>query len=137
MFRCTRLAIFAVVVITMLGHAAGSKASDVVAASEVKYDVIGKVAVKLKDLNLQTPADAQVLLERLDQAAYQACGGNPKFHSTYATTPERTLAVFRECREAAVRRAVDQIDNSTLTRSYADSLKSDHPIASADSRHMR
>jgi UrcA family protein len=128
MFRSATSAMLAVLAITMLGHAAACKASDT-QPSEVKYDVIGETVVPMADLDLQKPADARVLLKRLDHAAYQACGGDPKFHASYAMTPRRVVAAFADCRAEAVRRAVDQIGNSTLTRLHADSRKKDHPVA--------
>src|SRR5688572_3213096 len=71
----TRSALLAVVAITMLGPAGACKASEE-AASNTKYDVIGRSVVRMGDLNLQKPADARALLQRLDRAAYQACGGD-------------------------------------------------------------
>lgn len=145
MFHCTRSsmlarsgfparsALLATVALTMLGHAAACKASDEQAPG-VKYDVIGNTVVQMRDLDLQKPADARTLLKRLDQAAYQACGGDPKFHSSYSMTPRRVVSAFAECRAEAVRRAVDQIGNSTLSRAYADSRVKGHPVASRDRR---
>lgn len=124
MFHRIRSVLLTVAAATMLGHAVACNASDE-RAPEVKYDVIGKVTVPLSDLDLRKPADARTLLARLDEAAYQACGGNPKFHPSYALTPQRTLNVFRDCRAAAVRRAVNQIGSPALTRVYAESQPAD------------
>jgi UrcA family protein len=129
----TRSALLAVVALTMLGPAGACKASEE-PASKAKYDVIGKSVVRMGDLNLQKPADARALLQRLDRAAYQACGGDPKFHSSYSMTPRRVIEAFEECRTEAVRRTVEQIGHSTLTRVYADSRApasrtSEQPVA--------
>ena len=113
--------IFVVAVMTMLGCAAACKASD------VKYDLIGKIRVDLKDLDLQKPADARRLMVRLDEAAYRACGGNPKFHGSYRSKPDETVEVFRECRENAVKRAINQIGSTTLVQAYADSRRAGSP----------
>lgn len=138
MFRSARSAMFAAVLVTMLGAAAACKASDGqvpatsaqdAAASQAKYDLIGKTIVPLGDLDLDKPADARVLLKRLDRAAYQACGGNPKFHASYSMTPRRVLDAYAECQVEAVRRAVDRIGNPTLSRMYADSRRTEHPVA--------
>ena len=99
---------------TLLGSAAWSQ------TPEPKSQIIGKVHVELKDLDLRNPADARTLLERLKQAAYRACGGNPKVHNSYRTRPEQTLKVYEECRANAVKRAIDQIGAPLLAQAYAD-----------------
>lgn len=85
-----------------------------------KTQLIGKVHVDLKNLNLANAADARTLLERLKQAAYDACGGDPKLNNTYKTRPEQTVRVYEECREDAVKRAIDQIGAPLLARMYAE-----------------
>ena len=95
--------------LTLLGESASCK----------PYELVGKVHVEFSDLDLNNPADAHTLLERLKQAAYVACGGNPKLHNSYRTRPEKTVAVYEECRTNAVKRAVDQIGAQQLTRLYA------------------
>jgi UrcA family protein len=82
--------------------------------------LVGKVHVELKGLDLQNPADASTLLNRLNHAAYRACGGDPKQHDSYRTRPEQTVRVYEECRENAVKRAIDQIGAPLLVRLYAD-----------------
>jgi UrcA family protein len=100
--------------LTLLGPAAWGK------DPERKTQVIGKVHVELRDLDLTTAADARTLLERLKQAAYRACGGDPKLHNSYRTRPEQTVRVYEECREDAVKRAIDQIGAPLLARAYAE-----------------
>lgn len=124
----TRSALLAVLALTLLGHAGACTASEE-PASNAKYDVIGKAVVRMGDLNLQKPADARALLQRLDRAAYQACGGNPKFHSSYSRMPRRVVEAFEECRAEAVRRTVEEIGHSTLTRVYADSRAPAPPVS--------
>jgi UrcA family protein len=87
---------------------------------EPKLNVIGKVHVELKDLDLQNPADARTLLERLKQAAYRACGGDAKLHNSYRTRPEQTLKAYEECRVNAVKRAIDQVGAPLLAQVYAE-----------------
>ena len=111
----------AALTLTMLGQAAWCK------PPETKYDLVGAVRVELKGLDLQKPADARTLLERLKQAAYHACGGDPRFHYSYATRPEQTVAVYEECRANAVKRAIDRIGAPTLAQIYAE----EQPAAAA------
>lgn len=114
MFRSTCVTILAAAFTTIgLAPACG--------ATEVKYDTVGQVRVPLKDLDLHDPGAARALLGRLDRAAWEACGGNPKFHDAYARRPEYTLKVFQECRSAAVERAVSQIGAPALKQAYAES----------------
>ncbi len=108
------LATASLVALTVLGPAAFG------AEPEKKAQLIGKVHVDLKDLDLTDAADARTLLERLKQAAYDACGGDPKLHTAYKTRPEQTVRVYEECRENAVKRAIDQIGAPVLARVYAE-----------------
>jgi UrcA family protein len=100
----------AALTLTLLTPAAWSK------EPERKTQVIGKVHVELKDLDLNNPVDARTLLERLKQAAYLACGGDPKLHNSYRTRPEQTIKVYEECRANAVNRAIDQIGAPLLAQ---------------------
>ena len=97
-----------------------------------KTQVIGKVHVELNDLNLSKPADARTLLDRLKQAARHACGGDPKLHENYRTRPEQTLRVYEECRENAVKRAIDQIGAPLLAQVYAEDPQQQATAANAD-----
>jgi UrcA family protein len=79
-----------------------------------KVGFILRVRVPLDDLDLRKETDARLLLSRLEKAAYRACGGNPRFHTSYEVMPERTTKVFRDCRERAITQAVDRINAPTL-----------------------
>ena len=104
----------AALALTMLSSTAWSS------PPESKLQAVGKVHVELKDLDLQNPADARTLLDRLKQAAYRACGGDAKLHNSYRTRPEQTLKVYEECRVNAVKRAIDQIGAPLLAQAYAE-----------------
>jgi UrcA family protein len=97
-----------------------------------KTQLIGKIHVELKDLNLNRPADARTLLDRLRQAAWTACGGDPKLHDSYRTRPEQTLRVYEECRENAVKRAIDQIGAPLLVQAYAEEQQRGATAANAN-----
>ena len=99
------------------------------AAESRPPQLVGKVHVELNGLDLRNPADARVLLDRLNQAAYRACGDDPKLNNTYRTRPEQTLRVYEECRENAVKRAVDQIGAPLLAQMYDEQRQ---PVAAAD-----
>lgn len=87
---------------------------------DAKPELIGQVRVELKGLDLQNPADARTLLARIEKAAYRACGGNPKLDRTYNLLPERTVEVYERCREAAVKRAIDEIGAAQLAQIYQE-----------------
>ena len=114
----------AAIALTLLGPAAWSQ------EPERNTQAIGKVHVELKDLDLTKRADARTLLERLKQAAYRACGGDPRFHNSYRTRPEQTVKVYEECRENAVKRAIDQIGAPLLAQAYDEEAQ--HTAAAAD-----
>jgi UrcA family protein len=82
--------------------------------------------MELRDLNLHDPDTARLLLARLDRAAWQACGGDPRFNDSYETRPGHVRRVYRECRDKAVARAVKEIGVQTLTQAYNES-KSEPP----------
>jgi len=107
----------AAAIVTLLGSAAWSM------PPESKLQVIGKVHVGLNDLDLTRESDVRALLDRLKQAAYRACGGDPKKHNNYRTRPEQTVRAYEECRENAVKRAVDQIGAPLLARTYDEQEK--------------
>ncbi len=115
MFRSTHAVLLTIAVSTMLGQSVACKASD------VKYEMVGQVPVELTDLNLQDPDAARILLARLDRAAWQACGGDPRFNSDYKSRPEQVRRVYQECRDGAVARAVKQIGVQTVTQAYNES----------------
>jgi UrcA family protein len=94
-----------------------------------KMESVGRVQVSYHDLDLQKEADARVLLKRLERAAYRACGGNPKLYLSYRVIPDRTVEVFKECREEAVARAVAAVHSVTLERLADDGRGADRPAA--------
>ena len=81
--------------------------------------LVGTVRVAYADLDLTRRADVQALIGRIENAAYRACGGDPRRHSSYAMTPSHTAAVFKECREDAIARAIGAIDAPTLSQAHA------------------
>jgi UrcA family protein len=75
---------------------------------------VRSVPVSYADLDLTREADVKILLTRIEKAAYRACGGNPWLHPAYNVMPARTEAVFKECREDAVARAIGELDAPVL-----------------------
>jgi UrcA family protein len=90
-----------------------------------KLEKVGQVPVSYADLDPQKEADARVLLTRLQQAAYTACGGNPRHHPSHELMPRKTERVFEECRRNAITRALGVIKSPTLSRLFAEA----HPAA--------
>ena len=80
---------------------------------------IASVRVEYADLDIQKESDARTLLERLDRAAYKACGGNPQLHPQYKIIPHRVNQVYRDCRQEAVSRAVAEVDSRALWVAFA------------------
>jgi UrcA family protein len=72
-------------------------------------DTVPSVTVKYGDLNIGSPAGAQVLLKRIDAAANTACGGAPDIRQL------NQLASFEACRKSALARAVAAVDSPMLT----------------------
>ena len=78
--------------------------------------LVGKVLVSYGDLDLNREADVEILLGRIEKAAYRACGGNPRLHPSYTLMPHHTVAVFKECREEAIARAIGEVDAPVLAQ---------------------
>ena len=72
-------------------------------------DTVPRVSVKYGDLNIGSPAGAQVLLKRIEAAANTACGGAPDIREL------DQWASFEACRRSAVARAVVAVDSPMLT----------------------
>lgn len=89
-----------------------------------KVERVASVSVPLDDLDLRNLGDRARLLERLRRAAFDACGGAPRFHRSYELMPRRTTEVFRQCRRDAMARAVNAIGSPELTRAFHSSPES-------------
>jgi UrcA family protein len=87
--------------------------------STSKVERVASITVRLSDLDLHNDADVQVLLGRLQRAAFKACGGEPRWHPSYVLMPRHTVAVFEQCRRDAVARAVAAIGVPKLARALS------------------
>jgi UrcA family protein len=83
-----------------------SCAAPVLAQTE---DTAPSVSVRYGDLNIGSPAGAQVLLKRIEAAATAVCGGAPDIRQL------SQWASFEACRRSAVARAVVAVDSPMLT----------------------
>lgn len=72
-------------------------------------DTAPSVLVKYGDLNIGSPAGAQVLLRRIEAAANTACGGAPDIRQL------NQWASFEACRRSAIAKAVVAVDSPMLT----------------------
>jgi UrcA family protein len=79
----------------------------------------GRSVVHFADLHIDSEGDAKILLQRIERAASEACGGHPSFE-TYTTVPDRT---FDECRIGTLARAVKKLGAPVVTRIYYESKK--------------
>jgi UrcA family protein len=68
------------------------------------------------DLNIYTERDAKIVLERIEWAAKNACGGHTIF-GAYIGSLNRT---FEECRSETVQRTVKQLGAVMVTRIYSE-----------------
>jgi UrcA family protein len=103
----------------VLGLAAAAMLSCAAPVLAQTSDTVPSVVVKYGDLNVRSPAGAQVLLKRIEAAANTACGGAPDIRLL------RQWASFEECRRSAVARAVAAVDSPMLTAvAHGDALAS-------------
>ena len=83
---------------------------------------IASVRVRISDLDLRKDADVQVLLGRLEQAAFTACGGDPRLHWLYPLS-SYVAKVFRQCRRDAIATAVATIGAPKVTLAFEEASK--------------
>jgi UrcA family protein len=93
-------------------------------AQELSADreLVASVRVKYADLDLTSAADISIMLDRLEQAAFRACGGHPRWHLSYEVMPSYTAAAFKECRKDAIAAAVRAINAPALSRALAEAV---------------
>lgn len=77
---------------------------------------VRSVRVAYADLDLTRQADVEILLGRIEKAAYRACGGDPRWHPNYDVMPNYTEAAYKECREDAIARAIGAVDAPVLSQ---------------------
>jgi UrcA family protein len=81
----------------------------------------GRSIVRYGDLNIDSEQDAKILLQRIEQAAKEACGGHPTFR-TYTRVPDQT---FEECRSGTIARTVKKLGAPVVTRIYSEASRTD------------
>ena len=79
---------------------------------------IGRVAVSYGDLDLGNATDAHLMLDRLQDAAYKACGGDPRWSPSYTLHWNWLATEFQQCRHDAVSRAVATVDAPLLSQVF-------------------
>ena len=77
---------------------------------------VGRVTVSYGDIDLGNVADVRLMLGRLEQAAYRACGGDPRWNPSYSLLWDTLNAEYRRCRSDAVSRAVTTVDAPLLSQ---------------------
>jgi UrcA family protein len=90
-------------------------------AEAPKRELIDSIKVSYSDLDLRGDAGARAMLKRLENAAYHACGGDPRRQAGYKIMPRHVTAVIKECREDAIARAVASVDEKALWQVFASS----------------
>ena len=83
--------------------------------------ITGSSVVYYGDLDLTVPQDAQVMMQRIEQAAKKACGG----HRTFSSYTGRLDDTFDECRREAIARTVKQLGAPIVTRIYFEARTRD------------
>jgi UrcA family protein len=77
---------------------------------------VGRVTVSYSDIDLGNVGDVRLMLGRLEQAAYRACGGDPRWNPNYKLLWSTLNAQYRQCRSDAVSRAVATVDAPLLSQ---------------------
>jgi UrcA family protein len=82
----------------------------------------GRSIVHYGDLNIDSEQDAKVLLQRIDQAAKEACGGHPTL-TAYTRVSDHS---FEECRSGTIARTVKKLGAPVVTRIYFEANRNSH-----------
>jgi UrcA family protein len=90
-------------------------------AGAPKRELIDSVTVTYTDLDLRNDAGARAMLKRLENAAYRACGGDPRTQPAYKIMPKHVTRVINECRDDALARAVASVNEKALWQVFASS----------------
>jgi UrcA family protein len=100
--------------------AIGIIATAQIAVAEVPAEraEVGRVIVSYGDLDLGNATDARLMLNRLEHAAYRACGGDPRWNPNYDVMSSKLTAAYKECRSDAVSRAVVAVDAPLLSQMF-------------------
>lgn len=106
---------------SLLAIAVALVSSAAFAAEPTLPQIERRVAVSAVDLNLSNPVDAAVMLERISRAARIACGVMAQRDPAYALSAHFVERNFNACREAAVARAVANLNSPALASFYANS----------------
>ena len=78
--------------------------------------ITGRSAVHYGDLDLDSPQDAKIMLQRIEAAAKKACGG----HRTFSSLTGRLDDTYDECCSEAIARTVKQLSAPVVTRTYSE-----------------
>lgn len=106
---CRMIAAAAALAVCMGAHADES-------ADSWRGSAQGRSVVHYGDLDIGTEQGAKIMLQRIERAAAKACGGHP----TFSPATGALDSTFRECRNTAVQRAVQQLAAPIVTRLYAE-----------------
>ena len=90
----------------------------------------GRSIVHFGDLNIDSEQGAQILLQRIDQAAKEACGGHPTL-TAYTRVPDPS---FEECRSGTIARTVKKLGAPVVTRIYIEAKRNSHTSDAHGSR---
>jgi UrcA family protein len=90
----------------------------------------GRSIVHYGDLNIDSEHDAQILLQRIDQAATEACGGHPTL-TAYTRVSDHS---FEECRSGTIARTVKKLGATVVTRIYSEANHNSHASDAQNSR---
>jgi UrcA family protein len=85
--------------------------------------------VRYDDLDLSRNADAEVMLQRMEAAADQACGGRPSLRGSRPGLETFLREDFRDCREAALANAIASLRAPTVTKLYTETRKQPRLLA--------
>lgn len=91
------------------------------AQADYRYPLIERsVVISYQDLDLRKPADARIMLDRIEHAALGACGFLPERDRAYSMARQFVTKDYSSCTARAAEQAVARLHAPVVSQIYAE-----------------
>jgi UrcA family protein len=109
-----------IVLLSLAAILSAALAQNAAAQPDYRYPLIERtVAVSYHDLDLSKPADARIMLDRINQAARRACGFRPERDKAYSIASQFVTRDFTGCMARATEQAIANVRAPLVSQMYA------------------
>jgi UrcA family protein len=99
------------------------------AAKNTQGEIATSERVGFSDLDLDTDRGSLRLVHRLTRAADDACGGDPRMKFGEEHMADEAYPAYKNCRDAALDRALGQLNRPRVTATYQALFPGSHSAA--------